>query len=124
MAEPLALVSAGDESGDVRDDERFVIHSDDSQVRHQSGERVVGDLRTRRRDTRDESGLAGVGEADQPDIGEKSQLEPQPPALTGAALLGERRRTPCRRCEASVPLAATAALGGYELVALGRKVRQ
>src|SRR5206468_13024120 len=48
-----------------------------AEVRRERRERVVGNLGTRGRNTRDERGLARIGEPDQADVGEQLQLEPQ-----------------------------------------------
>ena len=69
---------------------RSSLEADDAEVRRQRGERVVGDLRPRRGDARDQRRLAGVGEADQADVGEQLQLEPQILDLRPA-----RRAAPC-----------------------------
>src|ERR1043166_9576696 len=56
VAESRARVRALDESGDVGDDERLEVSEvNDAEVRLQSRERVVGHLRPRRRDGRDDS---------------------------------------------------------------------
>ena len=61
MAEAVPFVRALDQAGHVGDDERAVAREpDDAEIRDQRGERVVGDLRPRRRDARDDRRLAGV----------------------------------------------------------------
>ena len=56
-------------------------------------ERIVGDLRARRGDARNQRGLAGVGESDQADVGEQLQLETQEPLF---ALLRRARSAAAR----------------------------
>ncbi len=59
MPETVALVRALDQAGHVGDDEAAVAaERDDAEVRRQRRERIVGDLRTGRRDPRDQRGLA------------------------------------------------------------------
>ena len=58
------------------------------EVRLERGERVVGDLGRRRGQRGEQRGLAGVGQADQPDVGDQPQLEAQLALLAGLALLG------------------------------------
>ena len=59
---------------------------------HQRREGVVGDLGPRRRDPRDQGGLADVGKTDERHVGLKLQLEVEPALLADLALLGEGRR--------------------------------
>ena len=55
------LVRAFDQPGDVRDHEAAVVAElNDAEIRRERRERVVGDLRPRRGDARDQRGLAGV----------------------------------------------------------------
>src|SRR5690606_39855698 len=49
------------------------LGADHAQVRVQRGERIVRDLRRRRRDGADEGALAGVREAEQADVGQRSE---------------------------------------------------
>ena len=111
VPEAVAAVRAFDQPGHVGDDEAAVVaQADDAQVRRQRRERVVGDLRPRRRDARDERGLARVGEADQADVGEQLQLEAEILHLARLARLHLARR---------------AIGGGRKLrVAAGRRVRR
>ena len=108
MAEAQAAMRAFNQPGHVGDDEAAIVaQADDAEVRGQRGERVVRDLRTRGRDARDQRRLAGVREADEADVGEQLQLEPQifdfararPAALSAARGWWTSRtaRCPCRR---------------------------
>ena len=77
-AEAVPGVRALDQPGDVRDDERPISReADDAEIRRQRRERVVGDLRPRRRDARDHRRLAGVRIADEPDVRQQLEVEPQ-----------------------------------------------
>ena len=80
-SEPGAFAGAFDEAGNIRDDEAGVIrrfaYDDHAEVGLQRGERIVGDLGTRRRDARDQRAFAGVGIADEPDIGQQPEFQPQ-----------------------------------------------
>ncbi len=58
--------------------------------------------------------LAGVGEADQPDVGEQLQVEPELLFLAGQARLGAPRRAIGGRGELGVAAAADAAPGDQE----------
>src|SRR5262249_9444086 len=72
-------------------------------------ERVVGDLRRRCADTRDERRLAGVRKADDTDVGEEPQLESQPAAVPGTSQIRLARRAVGGRPEARIPTAPTGA---------------
>ena len=61
---------------------------DHAQVRLQRGERVVGDLRPGRGQHGHQRGLAGAGEADQADVGDRLQLQHD---VGGIARLAEQR---------------------------------
>ena len=91
--------------GHVGDDEAAIVaQRHDAEVGRERRERVVGDLRTRRGDPRDQRGLAGVGESDQADVGNQLQLQPKlllfarlRPARSGAARdWWTRRNARCR----------------------------
>ena len=93
VAEALSLVRAFDQAGNVGDDERgLVVERDHAQVRREGRERIVGDLGPCVRDDRKEGGLAGVGHADQADVGDQLQLQQQPAFFAGRAMLGDTRR--------------------------------
>ena len=70
---------------------RSSLRRDDAEIRRQRRERVVGDLRAGRRDARDQRRLAGVREADQADVGEQLQLEPQVLVLARLSPAARRR---------------------------------
>ena len=65
-------------------------------------EGIVGDLGLRRRHARDERGLAGVGKADDADVGEQLDLEPEPSAGSRSTEVGAPRGAIGRRGEARV----------------------
>ena len=111
MAEAEAAMRALDQSGHVGDDEAAIVaQADHAEIRRQRGERVVGDLRPRRRDARDERRLAGVGKADEPDVGEQLQLEAEILLLARFARLHLARRAVGGGREVRVAQAAAAAL--------------
>ena len=81
------------EPGHVGDDEAAIVaQRDDAEIGRQRRERVVGDLRTRGGDARDQGGLAGVRKADQTDVGEQLQLQAQESLFAGLARFGPPRR--------------------------------
>src|SRR6266508_2410402 len=88
MPEPMTLVRTLDQSRDVGDDEAAVSgERDDAKRWSQRRERVVCNLGLCCRDTGNERGLAGVGIADETDVGEKFQLQPQEPFFARFARL-------------------------------------
>ena len=106
-----ALARALDQSRDVGDREltRTVRRVDGSEDRGECGERIIGDLRPRIRDARQQRRLPGIGEADQRRIGEQLQPQLQHRLLARQARLGEPWHLPRRRGEAFVAAAAQAA---------------
>src|SRR5437899_9052840 len=64
------------------------------------------DLRTRGAGDREQRRLAGVGETDQPDVGDQFELEPQPAGFARLAELGETRGLSGGRLEAGIAAAA------------------
>ena len=88
-AEAGAEVRAFDEAGHVGDDEGLLIrlfaHGDDAEVGFEGGEGVVGDLGLGGGDAGDEGGLAGVGIADQADVGQQLEFQAVIALLAGAA---------------------------------------
>ena len=110
VAEAAALAGAGDEAGQIGDDERAVaVDAHDAERGRQRGERVVADLGLGRRHARDQRRLAGVGKADHADVGEQLQLEMEPALGPGPAEVGAARRLVGRRREARVAAAAARA---------------
>ena len=77
---------------------------DDAELRLERGERVVGDLRPGGGDRAQQRALAGVGHADQADVGDQLQLEPEVSLLAFGAGLGVARGLVGRRFE--MPVAA------------------
>ena len=113
-AEPLALARALDETGHVGDGEAHVAGLDHAEVRVERGERVVGDLRPRGGDRRDEAGLARRREADQRDVGDRLELEDDIALPAGRAQQGEAGRLALRVREGRVAESADAAGRGDE----------
>src|SRR5690606_28054634 len=89
QAQALSGGGAGDETGHVRDHERGVVDTHHSEVGHQGGERVVGDLGPGGGHHRDERRLTGRGEPDQPDVGDTLELEDHVPPLPRLTQLRE-----------------------------------
>ena len=109
VAEPGALAGALDQAGDVGEHELALVAFEHAEHRRERRERVVGDLRRGARQPREQRGLAGVGQPDEPDVGEQLQPQLEPALLARQAALGEARRLARGRGEALVALAARAA---------------
>ena len=115
VAEADALVRAFDQARNVRQHEFAAVGVDHAELRMQRGEGIVGDLRLGGADGGEEGRLAGIGQADQPGIGD--QLEPQPdrqrssPDWPGLAWRGARL---VDGFEMRVAEAAIAAVGEHE----------
>ena len=91
VTEPRPAAGTLDQPGHVGDRRAalvLVAEVHDPEVRLERGEGVVGDLGRRGGQRRQEGGLAGVRQPDQPDVGDEPQLEAQPMLLAGLALLG------------------------------------
>src|SRR5262245_42536593 len=125
VSEPGAVGRAFDQAGDVGDDQlALVAEVDDTEVRDQRGEGVVGDLGARARHARDEGRLADVGKAEQADVGQELELEPERALLAGRPGGGDPRgAVPCGG-EVDVALAALAAARGDEAGARRVEIEQ
>src|SRR5207247_11003824 len=124
-AEALPFMGAFDEARDVRHDEALVlVHGHDTEVWYQGRERIVGDLRARVRNGRDQSGLACVGVAHQADVRQKFQLQLQPALLAGRAGIASGRYAIGRGGEEGVAASTASALRHDRLLAVLGQVRE
>ena len=87
-----------------------------AEVRLEGRERVVRDLRRRGGERREQRGLAGVRQPDEPDVGDQPELEAEPALLAGLAPLGVLRRLVGGRREVGVAEAAAAAPRDHRLL--------
>ena len=123
-AESLPRMRSLDDAGNVGHDEGpRVAHLHDAKIRCERRERIIGDLRARGRDHREERGLAGVRLADESDVGDQLQLEFKRLELAFLARLPfPRRLMRCGRKE-RVSLASAPALGDADLLSVVEHVR-
>ena len=121
-SQSLALGGTGDESGHVGHGVRRLTGHDDAEVRHQGGERVVGDLGACPRDRRDEARLASRGEPDQADVGDDLEFEPDPALLALLAQQGETGSLAGRRRQGSVAQPAASPSSNGELCPSSREI--
>ena len=109
MTQPPAFVRALDQARNVRHDEVVFRAAHDAEIRHERGERIIGDLRLRGADARDRGGFAGRRHAHERGVGHKLHLKLHPLLCRRLAQLRKRRGTPDRRDKVNVPTAAHAA---------------
>ena len=122
---PIAFARALDQPRHVGDDELAAVRRlDRAEHRLQRRERVVGDLRLRVRDAREQRRLAGVRQPDQRRVGEQLQVELDLELVAGRADLGEPRHLPGRGDEARVAAAAAAAAREHDARARGARGRR
>jgi hypothetical protein len=122
-AQACALRRSFNDSGDVGDHEAAeCFDADHAQVRVQRGERVVRHLRRGRGHGAHEGALARVREAEQADVGEQLQLQPDVALLALGAGGGLARRAVERALEVHVALAAVAAAGDQQALAVLHQV--
>src|SRR6516165_7583271 len=91
-ADPGTLAGTLDQTGEVGQHELFVMQPYDAKLRPQGRERIVGDLGPGVRDRGEEGRLAGVRQADETDIGDQLQAQPDPGFLARPAGIGAARR--------------------------------
>src|SRR6185437_11133030 len=116
-AQTGAVMGAFDQAGNIGHDELAVADLHHAKAGMKRREGIIGDLGPRVRRRREERRLAGVGQADQADIGDQLQPQPDPAFLAGPALVGAARRAVGRALVVQVAVAAVAALGEHDALA-------
>ena len=116
VPEPDPRRRALDQPGDVGEHELALAIVDRPQDRLQRGERVVGDLRRRPRQARQQRRLAGVREPDEAGVGKQLQPQLDPSRLALEAALGKARGLAGGAGEALVAVTAGAARGDDRLL--------
>ena len=91
-AEAGALAGPLDQPRKIGQHELLVMAAHDAKLRLQGGERVVGDLGPGVRDRGEQGRLAGIGQSDEPGIGDQLQTQPHPGLVAGPAGIGAARR--------------------------------
>ena len=103
---------AFNQTGQVSDHKALLgAHPHYAQIRVERGEGIVRDAGASVRDGRDESRFAGIGHAQQTNVGEHFQFEFQAFLFTGPSRCFGARRTVGRALKAQVAKAAIAAFG-------------
>src|SRR6516162_6438094 len=109
-ANSRTLAGTLDQTREVGQREFLVVDSYDAELRLQGRERVVGDLGPGVRDRGKEGRLAGIRQADETDIGDQLQAQPDPGLMAGPAGIGAPRRAIGRALVMRVAETAIAAL--------------
>ena len=121
-AEAGAFVRALDEAGDIGHHVGVEAHFDHAEVGLERGEGIVCDLRRRAGDGAQQRRLAGVRQADEPDVGQQFEFELEALVLAALAGLGDVRRLVGRRREVRVAAPAATALGDDQPITFEREV--
>ena len=95
-------------------DELAVLPLERAQHRLERREGVAGDLRRRPGQAAQQRGLAGVGQPDEPDVGQQLEAQVEPALAAGQPALGEARGLAGGPGEALVAPAAGAAAGDHD----------
>jgi len=123
--EPGSPVGALDEPRYIGNYERPSLRETyHTQVRDEGGKWVVSDFGAGCGDLRYKRGFAGIGEADEADLGEKLQLEADVPLLSCSPLLGKTRSLAARGGEVHVPLPAVSTTGHRKAVPVAGKIME
>ncbi len=122
VADPGAFGSAFDQAGDVGKDELAALVADDSELRAERRERIVADLRRSIGDAVEEGRFARVGKADEADVGEQLQPQPDPHFLALDARLVLARGAVGRAFVAGVAAATHAAFEQHDALAFDRQI--
>ncbi len=114
VTETRSGVGPLDQAGNIGHHEGLVFTEvDDTEVWFEGCERIVGNLWTRGGDARDEGRFAGIGQTDQPHIGNQLQFENEEAFLPGFPLFVAPRRTVGRSCKLRIA-SSTNPTGGDE----------
>ncbi len=116
VAKADAFARPFDQARNIGNDKLAAIHARNAQIGMQRGERIIGNLRLGRCHACEESGLSGIGQADQTGIGNQFQAQPDGALDAFLSGIGAARRTVGRGREMQVAETAIAALG--ETIAL------
>ena len=114
---PAPSLGALDQARDVGDHELAVVAVERAEDGLQRRERIRGDLRLRAREPREQRRLAGVGQADEADVGQQLEMELDAALLARQPALGDPRGLAGGGLEARVAAPAGAAAGDRDLLA-------
>ena len=109
VAKTMAVMCSLDQARNVGDNEFPAVASGGAKLRMQGGERIISDLSLRRADRRKKSRFAGVGQADDPGVGNEFQTQPYDALFALLAGIGVARGLIGRGFEVGIAKAAIAA---------------
>src|SRR5271157_6285672 len=125
-AQPCTFACSLNEPWDVGNHKadlvRWLADRYHAEVRLQRCERIIRDLGTRCRNARDQRALAGVGIADQPDVSQQLQLQPQHALLAGMPLFVLTRGLVRGSSEASIATPAASAARHHDALIGSREI--
>ena len=125
VADAGAFGGALDQAGDVGEHELAALVADNAELRPERRERIIANLGRRVADRIEEGRLAGIGQAEEADVGKQLQAQPDPHFLAGIAGLVLARGAVGRGLVAGVAAPAHAALEeGDALADLGEVGKQ
>ncbi len=124
MAEARAFAGTLDEARDVGHHERLLAARNDTEVGDERGERIVGDLGTRRTHPCDQRRLTHARESHKRGIRQQLQLELDPPFLARFAELREGGGPACRRGEMPIAPASPATAHDHQALPVVRQVTE
>src|SRR5580698_1230889 len=127
IAEANSFVRPFEQSGNVDDNERFVVgDAHDAQLWFDRREGILGDFRPRRRNDRKQRRLSGIRYADDAAIRQQPQFEAECEAFAGFAVFGKARRLPNARRKVLITESAASPTRGQNarpcLVQIGEKL--
>ncbi len=114
IAQALAVMGPFNQAGNIRDDQGrngFVSRFQQSKTGLQGGEGVVRDLGTRSRHAGNEGALAGIGQSQKADVGQKAEFEKERASLPFSSLFRPLGSLIPGIGEAGVSLASPTPLG-------------
>ena len=129
MSQAGAVTCPFDQPGQVGDGHAPLVAGvccrqvEHAQVGFERRERIWRDLRSGRGQRSQQGRFAGIGEADETDVGDQSKLQLQPALLPRLALLGVGRRLVCRGRKVSVAQPAAAAARDHDALLVSDEVR-
>jgi hypothetical protein len=122
VSETNTGMCAFDQPGNIGDDKDLVADLHNAKVRAQGRKRIIGDLWACRADGRQEGGFSGIGEADQPYIGDQLELKVELEFFARLAKLGDARDLVGRGGKMGITQPAFASTRGEQALACSNKI--
>ena len=109
VAKPMALMRPFDQARNIGNNEFAAIARRDPKLRMEGGERIIRDLGLCVADSRQKRRFPGIGQADNPGVGDQFQAQQDDALLALLARIGAARGLICRGLEMAIAEAAIAA---------------